>query len=129
MPLGRSIQVLALLRFATVLGSVNALFRTIAFEDLPFDPRERFSPRTSVRHQRVSPDLRAVRSLRRDTTRTVRACVRSAQAWESHLAIKIAVAPVKMGTTVCHATTDEKPFPMSVTPMESAVPAGIRPSS
>ena len=41
--------------------------------------------------------------------------------------MKIAVAPVKRGTIVCHATTEESPCPISFTPMEKAVPTAFRP--
>jgi hypothetical protein len=38
--------------------------------------------------------------------------------------MKIVIAAIIRGTTVCHATTDEIPFPISYTPMERVVPHG-----
>jgi hypothetical protein len=41
--------------------------------------------------------------------------------------MKIAIAPIMTGTTVCHATTEESPCPISLTPEEKAVPPAFRP--
>jgi hypothetical protein len=38
--------------------------------------------------------------------------------------MKIAIAPIIRGTTVCHATTDEIPFPIYTLRWREAVPRG-----